>query len=220
MALAELKEKTAKLYSVAEYLEIDRASPERYEYFDGEISLMAGESIRHGDISVNLIGELRDELKGKDCRVLAKDTKTKSGGFALKLGQSKKGMFSYPDLVVICDEPQFQDEHRDVILNPKVIVEVLSESTELFDRTDKFLRYRMFDETLTDYILVSQDKPQVEHFTRQDDNDWKLRVYIGLDENPIIESIECRVKISEIYDRVKFTKKELALLTELKNERN
>lgn len=220
MALAELKEKTAKLYSVAEYLEIDRASQERYEYLDGEITLMAGESIRHGDISVNLIGELRSELKGKDCRVLAKDTKTKSGGFALKFGQSKKGMFSYPDLLVICGEPKFQDEHRDIVLNPKVIIEVLSESTELFDRTDKFMRYRMFNETLTDYILVSQDKPQVEHFMRQDDNNWRLRVYIGLDEILSIESIECRIKISEIDDRVKFTKKELALLTELKNERN
>lgn len=220
MALAELKEKEIPLYSVAEYLEIDRASPERYEYFDGEISLMAGESLRHGDISVNLIREISLELKGKDCRVLAKDTKTKSGGFGLKFGQSKKGMFSYPDLVIICDEPQFQDEHRDIVLNPKVIVEVLSESTELFDRTDKFMRYRMFNETLTDYILVSQDKPQVEHFTRQDDNSWKLRVYIGLDETLVIESIECSVKISEIYDRLKFTKKELALLTELKNERS
>ena len=220
MALAELEEKNTRLYSVAEYLEIDRASAERYAYFDGEISLMAGESIRHGDISVNLIREISFELKGTDCRVLAKDTKTKSGGFAVKFGQSRKGMFSYPDLVIICDDPQFQDEHRDIVLNPKVIIEVLSESTELFDRTDKFMRYRMFNETLTDYILVSQDKPLVEHFTRQDDNNWKMRAYIGLDDILAIESVECRIKISEIYDRIKFTRKELALLTELRNERN
>ena len=135
---------------------------------------MAGESIRHGDISVNLIREISFELKGKDCRVLAKDTKTKSGGFSLKSGQSKKGLFSYPDLVIICNEPQFQDDYRDIVLNPKVVIEVLSESTELFDRTDKFVRYRMFNDSLTDYILVSQDKPQIEHFIRQKDNSWKM----------------------------------------------
>lgn len=210
MALAKLKEKLPKIYTVEEYLSIDRNSIERYEYLDGEIYLMAGESVRHGDISVNLIREISLALKGKDCRVLAKDTKTKSGGFG-KIGQTRKGMFSYPDLVVLCGEPEFQDKHLDIILNPKVIIEVLSESTELFDRTDKFLRYRMFNETLSDYILVSQDKPQVEHYIRQDDNSWKLFTYFGLDKEFFIESIECRLKLSEIYDRVKFTKKELAL---------
>ncbi|CAN5779759.1 Uma2 family endonuclease [soil metagenome] len=210
MALAKLKEKLPKIYTVEEYLSIDRESIERYEYLDGDILMMAGESIRHGDISVNLIREVSLVLKGKNCRVLAKDTKTKSGGFG-KIGQTKKGMFSYPGLVIVCGEPEFQDKHRDIVLNPKVIIEVLSESTELFDRTDKFMRYRMFNDTLTDYILVSQDKPQVEHFIRQDDNSWKLFTYFGLKEEIFIESIECRIKLSEIFDRVKFTKKELAL---------
>lgn len=217
MSLVKLKEKSERIYTVGEYLKIDRESIERYEYVDGEIFLMAGESIRHGDISVNLIREVSLELKGKDCRVLAKDTRTKSGGFG-KIGQSRKGMFSYPDLLVICGEPEFQDKHRDIVLNPKVIIEVLSESTELFDRTGKFTRYRMFNDTLTDYILVSQDKPQVEHFIRQDDNSWKLFTYFGLKEEIFIESIECRLKLTEIYDRVKFTKKEIALIKELNND--
>lgn len=210
MTLAKLKEKLPKIYTVEEYLSIDRESIERYEYLDGEIYLMAGESVRHGDISVNLIREISLALKGKDCRVLAKDTKTKSGGFG-KIGQTKKGMFSYPDLVIICGEPEFQDKHRDIVLNPKIIIEVLFESTELFDRTDKFMRYRMFNNTLTDYILVSQGKPQIEHYIRQDDNSWKLFTYFGLEEEIFIESIECRLKLSEIYDRLKFTKRELAL---------
>lgn len=218
MALAKLKEKTAKLYSVEEYLKIDRASDERYKYLDGEISMMAGESIRHGDISVNLIGELRNLLKGTTCRVLAKDTKTQSGGLAFLVGKSKKGMFSYPDLVIICNEPKFSDNYGDVVLNPKVIIEVLSDSTELFDRTNKFTRYRMFNETLTDYILVSQDKPFVEHFIREDENNWNLTVCFGLDKTLIIESIGCAIKLSEIFDRVKFTRKELAILNELKDE--
>ena len=218
MALAKLREKLPKLYTVAEYLKIERESPERHEYIDGEIFLMAGENIRHGDISVNLTGELHNQLKGRDCRVLAKDTKTKSGGFG-KIGQLKIGMYWYPDLLIVCGEPEYQDTNRDIILNPKVVIEVLSESTELFGRTDKFIRYRMFNETLTDYILVSQDKPQVEHFIRQEDNSWKLFVYLGLKEELFIESIDCRVKLTEIYDRVKFTKKELALIKEIKDDR-
>ena len=218
MALAKLKEKTAKLYTVEEYLQIDRASDERYEYFNGEISMMAGESIRHGDISVNLIAELRNILKGTNCRVLAKDTKTKSGGVSFMSGKSRKGMFSYPDLVIICSEPKFNDNFRDIVLNPTVIIEVLSESTELFDRTNKFTRYRMFNETLTDYILVSQDKPLVEHFIREDENNWNLTVYFGLDKTLKINSIGCEIKLSEIFDRVKFTRKELAILKELKDE--
>jgi Uma2 family endonuclease len=218
MGLAKLKEKLPKIYTVEEYLSIDRESIERYEYLDGEIFLMAGENIRHGDISVNLIREISSELKGRDCRVLAKDTKTKSGGFG-KIGQSKKGMYSYPDLLIVCGEPEYQDEHRDIILNPKIVIEVLSESTELFDRTDKFIRYRMFNDTLTDYILVSQDKPQVEHYIRQEDNSWKLFVHLGLKEELFIESIDCHIKLTEIYDRVKFTKKELALIKEIKDDR-
>jgi len=219
MLPAKLKEKAVKLYTVGEYLELDRGSLERYQYLDGEVFLMAGETIRHGDISVNLTREISFQLKGKDCRVLSKDTKTKSGGFARKLQQSRKGMFSYPDLVVICGEPKYHDDYRDIVLNPRVIIEVLSDSTELFDRRDKFMRYRMFNPTLTDYILVSQDKPQVEHFIKQNDNNWKLYTYFNLDEWLEIESIECRIKLSEIYDRVKFTKKELELLEEIKNER-
>lgn len=219
MALAKLKVKQKKLFTIDEYLEMERASPERREFIDGEIFLMAGESDEHGDISVNLTGELRLQLKGKECRVRAKDAKIKSGGFAPKPGQSSKGMFSYPDLVVICGDIKYHDQKKDVILNPKVIIEVLSESTEIFDRSDKFTRYKMFNETLTDYILVSQDKPQVEHFIRQDDNSWKVFTYIGLEEVCPVPSIECELKLSEIYDRIKFSKKTLEFLKEIKNNR-
>lgn len=219
MGLAKLKEKPARLYTVDEYLELDRNSIERYQYLDGEVFLMAGESIRHGDISVNLIGEIRSQLKGTGCRVLAKDTKTKSGGFAQFSGKSKKGLFSYPDLLVVCGEPQYEDEHRDIITNPTVIIEVLSESTELFDRRDKLMRYRLFNPTLTDYILVSQDKPMVEHHIRQDDGNWKAYLYFGMQETLKIESINCRVALSEIYDRVKFTAEEQEFIEEVEDER-
>ena len=209
-------------YTIEKYLELDRASEERYEFLDGQIFLMAGESGRHGDISVNLTAELGLQFRGRDCRVRSKDTKIKSGGFAQKKGNSAKGMFSYPDLVVICGEPEYHDKHKDIVLNPKVIIEVLSDSTEVFDRNDKFTRYRMFNPTLSDYVLVSQDKPMVEHFVRQEDDNWKLFVSIGLDESFEIESVECRMKLSNIYDRVEFSEKSLELIEEIakiKNER-
>ncbi len=129
-------------------------------------------------------------------------------------------MFSYPDLVVICGEPEYHDDHRDIVLNPRVIIEVLSESTELFDRRDKMMRYRMFNPTPTDYILVSQDKPFVEHHIRQEDNNWKVYSSFGLNESLNIESIGCLIKLSEIYDRVKFTAEEQEFIDEIENERN
>ncbi len=220
MALAKLKEKKIQTCTVEEYLELDRTSDERYEFVDGQIYLMAGESGNHGDISVNLAAELRFQLKGKDCRVRAKDTKIKSGSFAQKPNQKTKGMFSYPDLVVICGEPEYHDKHKDIVLNPSVIIEVLSDSTAEFDRTNKFTRYRMFNPTLTDYILVSQDKPMVEHFVRNEDGDengWKVFIYLGTNEVLKIDSIKCRIKLAEIYDRIEFSRQTLAELADIIN---
>ena len=217
MPLAKLKLKSKSAFTVDEYLTMERAAVERHEYVDGEIFKMAGESDEHGDISVNLILAFGNQLKGKDCRVRAKDAKVKSGGFALNADKLTKGMFSYPDLVVVCGGVIYHDKHKDVILNPKVIIEVLSDSTELFDRNDKFTRYRMFNETLTDYILVSQEKPQIEHFIRQDDNAWKQYFFIGLDKICRVESIECSLDLREIYDRIVFSKKALDFLKEIEN---
>ncbi|HEX8566707.1 MAG TPA: Uma2 family endonuclease [Pyrinomonadaceae bacterium] len=195
--------KTKFVYTIENYLNIDRSEDERYEYLDGEIYLMAGESDAHGDISTNLIGILYNNLKGTNCRARAKDTKVRSGSLPQK-PRSTKGMFSYPDVVVICGEPQYLDEHRDVILNPSVIFEVLSESTEQFDRGEKFLRYGNWNPTLTDYVLVSQDKPLVEHYIRQTDGGWILYRYSGLDADFTIETINCSFKLADIFDRVEF----------------
>ncbi|MCY7376588.1 MAG: Uma2 family endonuclease [Pyrinomonadaceae bacterium] len=217
MAIAKLKAKARIDYTVDEYLAMERAAVERHEYIDGEVYRMAGESDEHGDISVNLILIFGNQLRGRDCRVRTKDAKVKSGGFAQAVGKSTKGMFSYPDLVVVCGEVKYHDKKKDVILNPKAIIEVLSGSTEVFDRNDKFIRYNMFNETLTDYVLVSQEKPQVEHFIRQDDNSWKQYTFIGLDKVCRIESIECRFDLKEVYDRIKFSKKTLDFLKEIEN---
>lgn len=215
VALANLKAKEKNLYTVEEYLEIEREAFERSEYVSGKIFAMAGESEKHGIVSVNLTSEIHQQLKGKDCQLRAKDTKIASNILPEKKTSSMKGMFSYPDLVVFCGEPEFHDEHKDIILNPKVIIEVHSDSTELFDRNTKFIRYSKFNPTLTDFILVSQDKPMVEHFIRQDDESWKIYTYFGLKEAFTIESIGCKLKMSNIYDRVKFSKEAMKFLKEI-----
>jgi Uma2 family endonuclease len=137
------------IYTIEEYLRLERASEERHYYIDGHIYAMAGESLSHSRICINLAAEVRTQLKGKPCEALSPNMKVRSGP-AIKR-DSKAGLFSYADLVVICGEPRFHDEHQDALLNPTAIFEVLSTTTEAFDRGDKFLRYRTWNETLTDY---------------------------------------------------------------------
>jgi len=195
------KVKPFPYFSLEEYLKYEREAEERSELIDGDIYLMAGESGAHADISTNLTVSLGVQLRGKNCRARMKDTKVKSGAFKEKFG---KGMISYPDLVVICGEPEYHDQFKDIVLNPAVIIEVLSESTADFDRGVKFTRYRMFNPTLTDYILVWQDEPIVEHYIRQANGDWLFKEYHGLEKTLRIDSIECELKLSEIYDRIEF----------------
>lgn len=198
MGLAKLQ---TFYYTEEEYLEQERKAFERSEFLDGEIYAMAGESGKHGDISANFLVSIGNELRGKDCRARTKDSKVKSGALKKQFG---KGMISYPDIVVICGEPEYHDRHKDVILNPTVIIEVLSDSTAEFDRGVKFMRYRNFNETLSDYILVSQDEPLIEHFIRQPNNDWLLKEYQGLETTFRIDSIDCSLTLKDIYDRVEF----------------
>lgn len=191
-------------YTVEEYLVLERDSEERHEYLDGQIYLMAGESPEHADICTNLVRELATQLRDTPCRVRSKDTKVRSGPSPVPR-KSAKGLFSYPDLVVICGEPQYYDEIRHVVINPTVIIEVLSDSTEAFDRGEKFLRYQNWNPSLTDYILVSQFAVIVEHFARQPDGSWSYQVYQGLDQSLVIKSIDCRLQLSEVYDRIVFS---------------
>jgi Uma2 family endonuclease len=145
-------------FSVAEYLALERESEERHEYLDGYVYAMAGESPEHSDICANLAGILYLQLRGTPCRVWSKDTKVRSGPEP-RSRRAMKGLFSYPDLVVVCGAPQFHDTYRDVLLNPTVIIEVLSSSAEIFDRGEKFWRYRTWLPALTNYLLVSQALP-------------------------------------------------------------
>jgi Uma2 family endonuclease len=192
------------LCTVEEYLALERDAEERHEYFDGLIYAMAGESPNHGAICVNLTRIISTQLLGTSCQVFSKDMKVRSGPIP-KTRYTTKGLFSYPDLLVVCGELQFHDEHRDVLLNPTVIVEVLSPTTEAFDRGEKFQRYRMHIPTLTDYIVVSQNRAWIEHFARQDNGQWVIAAsVIELPESLVIASIGCTLRLSDVYDRVTF----------------
>ena len=191
MGLAELKVKA--LHTPEDYLTFEREADTRHEFLDGEIYQMAGESLSHSRICINLSGEVRTKLKGKSCEALSPNMKVRT---------SNASLFSYPDLTIVCGEPQFHDVKKDVLTNPQVVFEVLSPSTAEYDRTTKFQRYRMGNETLTDYILVSQDKAFVEHFFKQADGKWLYQSYGATDDVLKIETIDCELSLREIYDRV------------------
>lgn len=190
-------------YTLEEYLEMERASEVRHAYLDGEIFEMSGESLSHGRICTNLVASLATQLRGKPCDVLSKDMKIQSGWLPLPR-RMMKGLFSYPDVVIVCGQPQFHDDYQDILINPNVIIEVLSDATEKFDRGEKFKRYREHLSTLTDYVLVAQDQPFIDHFNRNESGAWMLVSPVGLESTLHLASINCTLPLAEIYDRVEF----------------
>jgi Uma2 family endonuclease len=195
-------------FTVEAYLELDRAAEERYEYLDGEIYAMAGESPDHSTICTNLTMSIASQLRGTPCRAFAKDTKVRSGPPS-RPGATGQGLFSYPDLLVVCGPMQFHDQVRDVLLNPTLIIEVLSPSTEAFDRGEKFRRYRTWLPTLQDYLLVAQDKPLIDHYHRVEAQRWELVSVEGLQEHVHLEALHCTLRLSEVYDRIVFGAEDL-----------
>src|SRR5262245_33540853 len=191
-------------FTVEEYLAFERASDERHEYLDGVIYAMAGsastqamvgESEDHGTICMNLSVSLGSQLRGTPCRAFSKDMQVRCGPYR---PHTREGLYAYPDLVVVCAPSQYHDQARDVLLNPTVIVEVLSPSTEAFDRGEKFRRYRACLPTLTDYVLVAQNSPLVEHYHRQEDGTWVLRPLEGLHAHVHLEPSGCTVPLADV----------------------
>jgi Uma2 family endonuclease len=176
-----------------EYLALDRASEFRSEFFDGEIIAMSGGSARHSVLHVNLAGEVRDALRGTPCRAYNSE---------LRVRVSPR-MYTYPDFTIVCGKSVFADERQDILLNPAVIFEVLSPSTEYYDRGVKFQRYREID-SLTDYILVDQDQTRIEQFTRGDAGTWTLYDYQRADEALLIPSIGVSLPLAGIYEGIEF----------------
>jgi Uma2 family endonuclease len=202
------------LFTVEEYLAFERASDERHEYLDGVIyampgsaspQAMVGESEDHGTICVNLVTSLATRLRGSPCRVFTKDLKVRCGPYR---PQTREGLYAYPDLVVVCGPGQYHDQARDVLLNPTVIVEVLSPSTEVFDRGDKLHRYRRWLPTLTDYVLVAQDRPIIDHYQRTPTGRWELETLEGLNAYLHLPSINCTVPLADVYERIVFPQTE------------
>jgi len=174
-----------------EYLVIERRAEYKSEYVDGVMYAMAGGSERHNLIAANIIISIGVQLRGRPCRVYPRD---------LKVRVPHSNRFFYPDVSVVCGETKFADDERDVIINPILIVEVLSESTAAYDRGKKFLSYQQID-SLQEYLLVSQDEVIVEHYIRRSRDAWLYTKAIGLEETTRLPSIECEVALKDIYDK-------------------
>jgi Uma2 family endonuclease len=175
-----------------DYLAIERSTEQKSEYLNGEMFAMGGASRQHNLIVTNTVRELSVQLKKRPCKVYANDMRVKV---------SSTGLYTYPDLVVACGEERFDDHQKDTLLNPTVIVEVLSDSTEGYDRGEKFEHYRKL-ESLSDYLLIAQKKHHVECYQRRPDNRWLLTETNDLQDSVRLTSIDCELALAEIYDKV------------------
>ncbi len=178
-------------YTPEQYLALERKQEYKNEYFNGQIFAMGGAGRQHNQITFNIAGELRSHLKGRPCVAYVNDMRVKV---------SQTGLYTYPDVAAACGEPQFEDTHMDTLLNPSVIVEVLSDSTEAYDRGEKFAHYRRLV-SLSEYVLVSQDRVCVEQYVRQHEQ-WMLSEFTDLESKIALGSIGFGLLLREIYDKV------------------
>ncbi|MEM9186238.1 MAG: Uma2 family endonuclease [Planctomycetota bacterium] len=182
--------------SAAQYLEIERSSvDQKHEFYAGEMFAMAGASKTHVRIATTLTGMLYASLKGTPCEPMAAD---------MRVLVDRTGLYTYPDIVVVCGEPEFEDDQFDTLLNPKLVVEVLSDSTAAYDRGKKFDHYRQVA-SLEEYVLVSQDEPHIESFVRQPGDRWLLGEARGIDASMALESLGVTLPLTEVYARIDFS---------------
>ncbi len=177
-----------KLYSPAEYLALERAAEYKSEYLDGYIYAMTGASREHNLIAYNIAGELRNQLKDRPCEAYIADMRVKAG-----LARS----YRYPDITVVCGQPEFDDQRFDTLLNPTLLIEILSPSTEANDRGRKFAEYRSIP-SLREYLLISQDEPRIERYARQAEG-WLLTVAEGWEAVVKLDAIGCVLDLREVY---------------------
>jgi Uma2 family endonuclease len=180
--------------SPEEYLAQERLAEYKSEYFQGEVFAMSGASPRHVWIAANVVAEFRQQLKGKPCRASASD---------LRLRVTPAGLYTYPNVMVVCGEVQFADDQKDTVLNPTLIVEVLSESTRHYDRGRKFQHYRKLP-SLIEYLMIEQDEPHIEHLTRQRENHWDFVEFDDLAQSVQLTSIGCILPLAEVYDKIEW----------------
>jgi len=178
-------------YTLQEYLDLEKSTEVRHEYLDGEVFAMGGASWPHVVIVSNIVRHLGNQLEGRGCQVTSNDLRVKVPG---------TGLYTYPDVTVVCGKPQFE-QPGDSLLNPVVVAEVLSDSTEAYDRGKKFEHYRSID-SLTDYVLVSQTEVLVEHYSRQPDGRWLYTAANKTTDSLSITGVGCVLNLAEVYDNV------------------
>lgn len=182
-----------RIYTPDEYLRLERAADHKSEFVNGRIYAMSGASRWHNFIAGSVYAELRAQLRGRPCEVYSSDMRVKV---------SASGLYTYPDVSALCGEALLEDSHNDTLLNPSVIVEVLSASTASYDRGEKFAHYRSLD-SVREYILISQNLPRVEQYVRTGEL-WMLNAINGLDASVSIETLGCTLALADIYERVEF----------------
>ncbi len=196
-----------QFYTEAEYLEIERHSTEKHEYFQGEIFplyrsenskgeivAMSGASLSHNEIFSNIFGELSFKLKGKPCKPYGSD---------LRVNIPNLSLYTYPDISIICNEPNLTDSEKDTYTNPTVIIEILSKSTRNYDLGGKFLLYKQI-ETLKEYILIDSESIKVIKYSKNDDNSWLMIEINSINEALKLNSVDVEIFLNDIYDNVKF----------------
>jgi Uma2 family endonuclease len=180
-------------YTPGEYLALERAAEFKSEFFDGQIYAMTGASRNHNRVAGNAFAALHAQLRGRPCEAFIGDMRVKVNA---------TGLYTYPDVVVVCGGPRFEDDQVDTLLNPTVVIEVLSESTERYDRGEKFAHYRRLD-SLQEYVLIAQLQVRVERYVRQGEQ-WLLSEIGDPDDEVEVGAIGCRLALREIYERVEF----------------
>jgi len=182
--------------TVADYLRLEARAEQKHEYIDGEIVAMAGGTERASFIAANVIARLNSALEGKPCRVYTSD---------LRVRVARHAFLTYPDASIICGPVQFDpdDPAGTTVLNPRVIIEVLSPSTEAYDRGEKFKRYRRIA-SLEEYVIVSQDAPRIEVFQKAKNGSWILREFDGRAKVALLKSVKARLPLSKVYAGVAF----------------
>jgi Uma2 family endonuclease len=181
--------------SAAEYLAFERAAADRHELADGQLLAMASGTVRHATICDNLLERTRSRLRGTSSRPFSAE---------LRVEIEATGNYVYPGLSIVCGEQPFEDGRQDTLINPRLIVEVLSPSTESHDRGWKFRNYQLIA-SLEEYVLISQDEPRVERFLRQGDVGWLVTLVTGLNQRIRLESVGCELPLVEIYEEVTFS---------------
>lgn len=182
-----------KKYTIEEYLEIEETSQEKHEYYQGEIFAMSGPKVQHGIISGNTFGILFNKLKGKSCRPFNGEQ---------RIHIEKNTLFTYPDIFVVCGEIETRNNDDWNILNPIIIVEILSPSTRTYDRGQKFKLYRDIP-SLKEYVLIDSESINIEIFFLNDHGNWELREYKSIDDSLSLNSIQVKLELKEIYEGTK-----------------